>query len=444
MALMVTTDQSTGAGNATDKFGLLVRPDGRIHRRLFTDPEIFEEEMHKIFGGSWVFLIHEAEIPNLHDFKAVTLGRRPIIVTRSADGKIHALLNRCTHRGSLVCVEVEGNASRFQCPFHHWTFASDGTLLALPFPKGQGPAFDKQAHRLGRLPRVESYRGYVFGSLNPDVEPLIEYLGPARPILDWSIDKEKIGPGGLTIIKGTQHTIRGNWKLQYENVNDGYHSAFLHQSLVIMTNQRHGGGRGLDHWSSDKNNPMYDQYLGNGHKLLDQRPAVSSSWEWARPVPGREAFSAALIEKFGEQGAKEYLELSARAYINLTIYPNLFIMGHGQFAVYEPVSVDTTNVRFYTAIVKDAPEEIKRLRVRYVEDFNIVAGQDDNEAIERVQQGISLVPEMEWLNYGRGLGKEKIEDNGAITGSPVDETSIRWTYAHWKDVMSRSIRLTVL
>src|SRR4051794_5426546 len=102
-------------------YDALVRPDGMVHRSLFTDPAIFELEMTRIFAATWVFLVHETEIPKPHDFKCVNVGRRPVIVTRTAEGEVRALLNRCTHRGTTVCMEAQGNAKRFQCAYHGWT-----------------------------------------------------------------------------------------------------------------------------------------------------------------------------------------------------------------------------------------------------------------------------------------------------------------------------------
>ena len=79
-------------------YDMLVRPDGMVHRTLFTDPAIFEQEMGKIFGGTWVFLLHQSELPDPNDFKCVNIGRRPVIVTRTDQGEIRALMNRCSHR----------------------------------------------------------------------------------------------------------------------------------------------------------------------------------------------------------------------------------------------------------------------------------------------------------------------------------------------------------
>jgi phenylpropionate dioxygenase-like ring-hydroxylating dioxygenase large terminal subunit len=427
------------------RYDHLVRPEGLVHRSVYCDPEIFAEEMVKVFGASWVFLLHETEIPEQDDFKTITVGRRPTIVTRSADGRITALLNRCSHRGSMLCVEDHGRAKHFECPYHGWTFSNTGELLSVPYPKGYDTTFDPADQHLGRFPRIENYRGFVFGSLNPEVEPFLKWLGPAREVLDWSIDRDTIGAGGVKVVKGTQMTYRGNWKLQNDNNGDAYHAPFLHASTGKMNFQRYGRGKLLDHIRDD-DSPMMTKYYGHGHKLLDQRPSIGSSWERARPVPGGEALAAAVVEKVGANLGREYLELIGRAGINLVLYPNLLIFGHGQFSVYEPVSVDATNVRWYTTLLNDAPEEINLLRLRFAEDFNHVAAPDDNEIFERMQMSLSTIPEMEWVNVSRGLGtdREVVEESGAVRGNIMDETGIRGSYLHWRELMNRDVRLALV
>ena len=80
----------------------LVQED-RVHRLIYTDPAIFEAEMTNIFGGTWVYLAHESQIPNCSDFITARLGLRPLIITRDDNGVIRALYNRCTHRGTTLC-----------------------------------------------------------------------------------------------------------------------------------------------------------------------------------------------------------------------------------------------------------------------------------------------------------------------------------------------------
>ena len=391
-----------------------------------------------------MFLALEAEIPDPHDFKTITIGRRPVIVSRAADGGIHALLNRCTHRGSLVCVEDFGNAKRFRCPYHGWSFGSDGKLVAVTVPGGYGPGFDRGAHNLGRFPRIESYHGFIFGTLNPDAEPFLDWLGPARKTFDWCIENEGIGPRGVRVVKGVHYAVGCNWKHQNDNNGDAYHAPFLHHSTAKMNQLRHGSGKGLDHVRGDQT-PMYVQYLGHGHKLIDQRPAITSTWARARPVPGSETHAEAMERKLGKRLAREQLELVGRTGINLVLYPNFFLMGNGSYAVYDPVSVNLTHVRYYTTLCNDAPEDLNTLRVRFAEDFNNVGVRDDNEGLERIQYALETIPEMAWVDLSRGLGtdRESIGPDGVVTGNVMDETGIRGAYDRWKELMGREVRLAV-
>ena len=101
----------------------------RLDRAAFTDEQLFELEMKYIFEGNWVYLAHESQIPNVNDYLTVFIGRQPVVITRSKDGKLNALANTCTHRGAVLCRFKKGNKSSFTCPFHGWTFSNSGKLL---------------------------------------------------------------------------------------------------------------------------------------------------------------------------------------------------------------------------------------------------------------------------------------------------------------------------
>ena len=101
----------------------------RCRRDIFTNPDLFELEMKHIFEGGWVYLAHESQIPNVNDFFTTYIGRQPIIITRSKDGELNAVLNACAHRGATLCRRKRGNRSSFTCPFHGWSFSNNGKLL---------------------------------------------------------------------------------------------------------------------------------------------------------------------------------------------------------------------------------------------------------------------------------------------------------------------------
>ena len=152
----------------------------RCRRDMFTDPELFELEIKHIFEGNWVYLAHESQVQGSNDWFSTWVGRVPVFITRTKDGTLNAFVNACSHRGAQLCRRKRGTQKIFVCPFHGWSFTNDGKLLkAKDSSTGAYPeAFNKEgSHDLTRLARFASYRGFLFGSVNPDVLPLEDYLG---------------------------------------------------------------------------------------------------------------------------------------------------------------------------------------------------------------------------------------------------------------------------
>ena len=196
----------------------------RGRREAFTDPELFELEMKYIFEGNWIYLAHESQLPNNNDYLTTYIGRQPIVISRDKEGQLHALINACSHKGAMLCRRKKDNRGTFTCPFHGWTFRNNGKLLKVKDPRGAGypEQFNTEgSHDLTKVARFESYRGFLFGSLNPDVVPLTEFLGGAAKVIDMIVDQS---PDGLEVLKGSStYTYDGNWKVQAENGADGYH-----------------------------------------------------------------------------------------------------------------------------------------------------------------------------------------------------------------------------
>ena len=143
--------------------------DFRVSGRVYTDQEIFRLEMKHIFGRCWIYLGHESEIPNPGDYKTAYIGLRPVIVTRDENGAVHAMLNRCRHRGSVICRAHTGNEKRFQCQYHGWVYGLNGDLLGIAKHKGGYPDdFDKASYGLMAVPRVTVYRGLVFANMRSE------------------------------------------------------------------------------------------------------------------------------------------------------------------------------------------------------------------------------------------------------------------------------------
>jgi len=205
------------------------QPDGaEVPYEVFSSQEVYVREQARIFRGPvWSFLGLEAEIPNVGDFKSTFVGDTPVVVTRTAEG-LACWVNRCAHRGAMVCREKRGNAARHTCVYHQWSYAANGDLQGVPFRGGHKGMvgmpedFNRQEHNLSKL-RVDSYKGLLFATFRDETPPLPDYLGAEmRPWLDRIFHKP------IVYLGCTREYSKSNWKLYFENVKDPYHASLLH------------------------------------------------------------------------------------------------------------------------------------------------------------------------------------------------------------------------
>jgi anthranilate 1,2-dioxygenase large subunit len=149
-------------------------------------------------------------------------------MTRTEEGGLAAWVNRCAHRGAMVCRLPRGNALSHSCVYHQWSFGTKGNLQGVPFRRGQGDApgmpadFDPAKHNLRQL-RVDSFRGLVFATFDDTMIGLADYIGPEmRPFV------ERIFCKPVVYLGCTRQYSDSNWKLYLENVKDPYHASLLH------------------------------------------------------------------------------------------------------------------------------------------------------------------------------------------------------------------------
>jgi anthranilate 1,2-dioxygenase large subunit len=218
----------------------------RVPYQVFVDPAIYTREQERIFRGPvWNYVALDAELPNPGDFKATFIGDTPVVVSRDRDGEVHAFVNRCAHRGALVCREMRGNRNTHVCVYHQWSYDLRGNLIGVPFRrgiegKGGYPAdFDPTQITLPRL-RVATYNGVVFASFSQEVEPLETYLGPTqRPWFDRVFNRP------VRVLGYARQFIHANWKLYAENTRDPYHASLLHLFHTTFGIYRSSQGGGV-------------------------------------------------------------------------------------------------------------------------------------------------------------------------------------------------------
>lgn len=418
----------------------------RAHRLIYTDPGIFQLEMANIFGGTWTYIGHESEIAKPNDFITRKLGLRPVILVRDGEGKVRVLFNRCTHRGTTLCRLDKGSARHFQCPYHGWNFANSGQLRGVPWPDGYAGDMRDPRYNVAQVPRVESYRGFIFCTLNMDALPLVDHLGPiTQPIDDW-VNRN---PGGkLEVCEANRIKYKGNWKLAYDNSCDGYHVIYSHRSL-IETEARltPGQTKGMAYYKGSPDSlAMYMRYTGHGNHFKDKRPNIENRpgglWALEPATPGQEHYEAAFRERYGER-ALSLLDLAGSVPVNINVFPNFSLLGN-HIQVFEPVSVTETNAVWYgTRIIDngtigaDAVRDINALRMRTQEQFPNFGEVDDVANFEQIQRGLDCI-EDEWVYMNRGAGipgRVKTNPDGTIDAPSTDEAFMREHFKEWKRLM---------
>ena len=438
-----TLDQKLGAALEDNAAKGLYRVD----RDIFTDPELFDLEMRHIFEGNWVYLAHESQIANPNDYFTTYIGRQPILIARNRAGELNAFINACSHRGAMLCRHKRGNKGAYTCPFHGWTFNNNGKLLKVKDPEGAGypESFNKNSsHDLTKVARFESYRGFLFGSLNPDVKPLSEHLGEAAKMIDLIVDQS---PEGLEVLRGSStYVYDGNWKLQTENGADGYHVTAVHWNYAATTGRRKEAAQ-VDNVRAMSAGGWAKQGGGfysfeHGHLLL---------WtNWANPEdrPNWERREE-LAAQFGQARADWMVQRSR----NLCVYPNVYLMDQfsSQIRTYRPISVDKTEVTIYCIAPKGEAPDARARRIRQYEDFFNASGMatpDDLEEFRSCQMAM-MGRAARWNDMCRGAehwipgadeAAQSIGLQPLMSGKRTeDEGLFVLQHKYWQEAMTRAL-----
>lgn len=252
-----------GIDELIDRTGKLVDEEGKVPQRLFNDDAVFEAEIDRIFGRSWVFVGHETEIIEPGDYALRYIGKDPYIFARDEDGEVQVLFNSCSHRGTEICRAEQGNTSHFKCPYHDWTYNNKGELVGVPFQSEGYGNLDKDELGLISASRVEEYNGLYFASLVDEGPSLEEFLGGFTWYLDMHFNSFT---DGLEVV-GDPHRyeVDADWKSGADNfAGDMYHTPFLHRSVF------ESGLMGESDVSNPKDRYRYSRITGceNGHGTI--------------------------------------------------------------------------------------------------------------------------------------------------------------------------------
>jgi phenylpropionate dioxygenase-like ring-hydroxylating dioxygenase large terminal subunit len=429
---------------------------GMIPAHIYNDKEIFELEKERLFSRSWLFVAHESEIPEAGDYVVRRVLEDSFIISRDEKGQVCALFNMCLHRGMQVCRAEMGNASHFRCPYHGWSYRNDGRLVGLPFHKeayGGEEGFKKKGQTLLPAPSLAMYNGLIFISMDPDVEPLEDFLGDFKFYLDYYT---KQSADGIELRGPQRWRVKANWKIGAENfAGDMYHTPQTHTSVVEIGLFREPKAEkrkdGTTYWAGNGGGTTYKLPEGS---LEDRLRYVGYPDEMIARM--KEQWTQQQLDVVGKDG---FMVSAASLFPNMSFVHNWPRVEEGSDEVlpfisirlWQPISENETEILSWFAVDKNASEEYKALSYKaYLMCFGSggMFEQDDvenwvsltNTAAGSMARRLLLNSRMGMLENGQNVVEPLTSEQYSGPGSTrigYSEYNQRELLNRWADLLER-------
>jgi phenylpropionate dioxygenase-like ring-hydroxylating dioxygenase large terminal subunit len=423
--------------------GLVDIERGLISRDVFVDETIYRDELERVFARAWLFVGHESQIPNPGDFFVSRMGEESVILCRDREHTVHVFLNTCRHRGMKVCRYDEGNTPLFTCPYHAWSYATDGKLVGVPmYDTLYKGVLDRAQWSLIEVPQMAIYKGSVWATWDPGAPTFLEYLGDAKQLLDSVLDCRDGREGGSEVVGGiTKWIVPASWKFGAENfVGDGAH-VISHRSveLVGIGPSARAGVKHRKDAASTGSRPMYVSFpQGHGGLYFLRRPEDPYQSTFAADHDIDAYFRAC------HEARRERLGERSRVSGHLgTIFPNTSLHASQPRAIFvwHPHSPTSMEVWRFYLVDADAPEFVKDALRRYYMRYAGPAGMTEQDDVENWTYATAAsngtIARRHPYNYQQSLHPTTVAHPlvPGIGCLQINEMSSRRFYRRWLDYM---------
>ncbi len=334
-----------------------------LPQRNFISPEVFAEELEKIFARHWVLVGHQSEVAESGDYFVRDVADESIVIVRDKNGEVRAFYNVCRHRGTRLCEEERGHAAAIQCPYHAWTYGLDGRLIGAPH-MDEVKAFKRERYSL-RPVHAAIWEGSIFVNLANQPVPLEEWFAPlGEKFAQWHLPR-------LQSAKRVEYDVKANWKLMFENYSECYHCPGVHPMLSKVSP-----------YDSAENDLTEGPFLGGFMKINQGKSLTMSGQACAL------AIDHPASRSYGE--ASEQTQVGERVFY-YSIFPNMLLSMHPDYVMVHqlwPEAADRTRIIcdwFFNPDAFGRPDFNPRDAI----EFWDVTNKQDWHVCELSQQGIA-------------------------------------------------------
>tara|TARA_Y100000588_G_scaffold204144_1_gene217959 strand:+ start:576 stop:1916 length:1341 start_codon:yes stop_codon:yes gene_type:complete len=416
---------------------LVKTAEGEISREIFVNENIYEEEKAQVFARSWLYVGHESQIKKPGDFFVSKMGEESVILTRDQKGEVHVFLNSCTHRGMKVCRYDEGNTRTFTCPYHAWSFATDGQLVGVQdYENAYQPPFDKSEWGLIEVAQIGQYMGTIWATWDKDAPSFEDYLGDAKFAFDLGLCAWDGSDSGTELLGSVQKWIVPcNWKFIAENfAGDALH-VVSHRSVDLARL----GPSGKEGRRDDYGKLVLTAYPQGHGVFFGVVPLGQTRTEYAESKITSDYFQHCWNQRLKNLG-----ENAGTCPVVGTIFPNMSF--HAQqprtLLVSHPRSANETEMWRVYFVDKKAPDEVKKFLREYYIRYAGPAGMTEQDDMENwnyataASEGTIARRKPYHYKAGLGVGGKHKTVPGIVTEHPVtSEQNPRAFYQRWAEYM---------
>lgn len=426
--------------------GLVDLEQGTVSREIFVSDSVYRQELENLFTRAWLFVGHESQVPNPGDFFTSRMGEESVILVRDKSGELHVFLNSCRHRGMKVCRYDSGNTSLFTCPYHSWTYTTDGKIRGIPLYKAlyEG-TLDREQWSLIEVARLANYKGTIWATWDPEAPDFETYLGDAKLHLDQALDCRDGRPGGSEVIGVHKWVFPANWKYAAENfLGDTYHNP-SHRSVDLIgigPSARQGVKGRRDNELEHAQHVWISFPAGHGvHSAV--QPEDDRYVEQFRNDPEIEAYF-----RHCHQERKRRLGDDSRMLPFVgTMFPNTSYHGRQPrgLCAWHPHSATETEAWRFFLVDADAPTSVKDFMRHYYMRYCGPAGMTEQDDLENwlyaTKASTGTIARRYAFNYQQSMNAARRDPvvNGLLVkgevATQVSEHMARGFYRRWADYL---------